>query len=99
MTSWGQSFCRRSRVDEMSHDEFRSRHRTPIVELVPLPSGAQFLNVIESVLSGMARAILHGHTREWRGRGEVNIKQIQSHRIFMRALPSISRLLRQPSEP
>lgn len=25
----------------------------------PLPSGAQFLNVIESVFSGMARAILH----------------------------------------
>jgi hypothetical protein len=26
---------------------------------MPLPSGAQFLNVIESVFSGMARAILH----------------------------------------
>jgi hypothetical protein len=25
----------------------------------PLPSGAQFLNVIESVFSGMARAIIH----------------------------------------
>jgi hypothetical protein len=31
----------------------------PIVETVPLPSGAQFLNVIESVFSGMARAIIH----------------------------------------
>jgi transposase len=31
----------------------------PIVETAPLPSGAQFLNVIESVLSGMARAIIH----------------------------------------
>jgi DDE superfamily endonuclease len=29
------------------------------VETAPLPSGAQFLNVIESVFSGMARAILH----------------------------------------
>jgi transposase len=29
------------------------------VELVPLPAGAQFLNVIESVFSGMARAIIH----------------------------------------
>jgi hypothetical protein len=26
---------------------------------MPLPSGAQFLNVIESVFSGMSRAILH----------------------------------------
>jgi hypothetical protein len=31
----------------------------PQVKLVPLPSGAQFLNVIESVFSGMARAIIH----------------------------------------
>jgi hypothetical protein len=30
----------------------------PTVALGPLPAGAQFLNVIESVFSGMARAIL-----------------------------------------
>ena len=29
------------------------------VEAAPLPSGAQFLNVIESVFSGMVRAIIH----------------------------------------
>jgi hypothetical protein len=29
------------------------------VETAPLPAGAQFLNVIESVFSGMARAIIH----------------------------------------
>jgi hypothetical protein len=31
----------------------------PIVKTAPLPSGSQFLNVIESVFSGMARAIIH----------------------------------------
>ena len=31
----------------------------PDVQILPLPSGAQFLNVIESVFSGMARAIIH----------------------------------------
>jgi len=31
----------------------------PIVETVPLPARAQFLNVIESIFSGMARAIIH----------------------------------------
>lgn len=31
----------------------------PVVEIAPLPAGAQFLNVIESVFSGMARAIIH----------------------------------------
>jgi hypothetical protein len=46
-------------VDEINSDKFKSRHKSPIVELMPLPSGAQFLNVIESVFSGMARAILH----------------------------------------
>jgi transposase len=32
---------------------------TPLIEVLPLPSHAQFLNVIESVFSGMARAIIH----------------------------------------
>ena len=31
----------------------------PIIRLAPLPSSAQFLNVIESVFSGMSRAIIH----------------------------------------
>ena len=31
----------------------------PDIQVLPLPSGAQFLNVIESVFSGMARAIIH----------------------------------------
>jgi hypothetical protein len=31
----------------------------PTIELAPLPSRAQFLNVIESVFSGMSRAIIH----------------------------------------
>jgi transposase len=31
----------------------------PLIETAPLPAGAQFLNVIESVFSGMARAIIH----------------------------------------
>jgi transposase len=34
-------------------------HGFPIVKTAPLPAGAQFLNVIESVFSGMARAIIH----------------------------------------
>jgi hypothetical protein len=34
------------------------------VELAPLPSGAQFLNVIESVFRGMARAIIHNSDYE-----------------------------------
>jgi hypothetical protein len=57
--SWHASKMLYKIVNEINSDEFRWRHKTPIVELIPLPSGAQFLNVIESVFSGMARAILH----------------------------------------
>ena len=32
----------------------------PKLELVPLPSSAQFLNVIEAVFGGMKRAVIHG---------------------------------------
>jgi transposase len=31
----------------------------PLIEILPLPAQAQFLNVIESVFSGMARAVIH----------------------------------------
>ncbi len=36
-----------------------SQDGRPMLEILPLPKSAQFLNVIESVFSGMARAILH----------------------------------------
>jgi len=29
-------------VDEMNCDEFRSRHKTPVVELIPLPMELNF---------------------------------------------------------
>ncbi len=31
----------------------------PIIEFVPLPSSAQFLDVIEAVFSGLKRAVIH----------------------------------------
>ena len=40
-------------------NQFAARDGYPIVKTAPLPSGSQFLNVIESVFSGMARAIIH----------------------------------------
>jgi transposase len=57
--SWHASKAVYKIVDELNDNKCRSRHNTPMVVLMPLPSGAQFLNVIESVFSGMARAILH----------------------------------------
>jgi hypothetical protein len=42
-----------------THNAVAAGGAGPIIETVPLPSSAQFLNVIESVFSGMARAIIH----------------------------------------
>jgi transposase len=57
--SWHASKKLYERVDEINSIEYKSAHHTPIVRLAPLPSSAQFLNVIESVFSGMSRAIIH----------------------------------------
>jgi transposase len=54
---WHSSEQLLSRVEFLNgwaeHDE------APQIEILPLPAQAQFLNVIESVFSGMARAIIH----------------------------------------
>jgi len=36
----------------------------PIIEFIPLPSSAQFLNVIEAVFSAMKRAVIHNSDYE-----------------------------------
>ncbi|KHE92458.1 MAG: IS630 family transposase [Candidatus Scalindua rubra] len=57
--SWHASKGLYEKVEEVNSSEYQTKHNTPIVELAPLPSCAQFLNVIESVFSGMAKAIIH----------------------------------------
>jgi transposase len=57
--SWHASKALNKKVAEVNRPEYRKINNTPFVELAPLPSSAQFLNVIESVFSGMARAIIH----------------------------------------
>jgi hypothetical protein len=57
--SWHASKELFRKVEQINSAEFRKEHICPFVQLVPLPSSAQFLNVIESVFSGMARAIIH----------------------------------------
>jgi transposase len=57
--SWHASKKLYEKVEEINSSQYRAKHNTPLVKLAPLPSCAQFLNVIESVFSGMARAIIH----------------------------------------
>jgi hypothetical protein len=62
--SWHASKALDRRVEKVNAPEYRAEHGTPLVELAPLPASAQFLNVIESVFSGMARAIIHNSDYE-----------------------------------
>jgi transposase len=55
--SWHISKQLFARID--AHNSVVVNGGAPLVETAPLPAGAQFLNVIESVFSGMARAIIH----------------------------------------
>jgi transposase len=57
--SWHASNELYEKVEEVNSPEYRAKRKVPIVKLAPLPSSAQFLNVIESVFSGMAKAIIH----------------------------------------
>jgi len=57
--SWHCSKKLCGEVEEINSPGYRKELHVPFVKLVPLPSSAQFLNVIESVFSGMARAIIH----------------------------------------
>lgn len=57
--SWHISNKLNERVCEVNGLVESARGGSPVVKLMPLPSSGQFLNVIESVFSGMSRAILH----------------------------------------
>jgi DDE superfamily endonuclease len=56
--SWHIYKTLRDYVDQHNEAIIKREAAGPAVALAPLPAGAQFLNVIESVFSGMARAII-----------------------------------------
>jgi transposase len=55
--SWPISKKLLAHLEKLNQEAARDGY--PVVKTAPLPAGAQFLNVIESVFSGMARAIIH----------------------------------------
>jgi transposase len=55
--SWHVSKKLMKRIEE--HNATAQSSGRPRIETAPLPAGAQFLNVIESIFSGMARAVIH----------------------------------------
>jgi hypothetical protein len=61
--SWHASKMLYQRIEEINMKAKKNKN-IPLVELAPLPACAQFLNVIESVFSGLARAIIHNSNYE-----------------------------------
>jgi transposase len=57
--SWHASKQLYKYLEDVNGDSYRLEHGTPLIELAPLPASAQFLNVIESVFSGLAKSIIH----------------------------------------
>jgi hypothetical protein len=45
-------------------EDHNQMKKMPIIKFSPLPACAQFLNVIESIYSGMSRAIIHNSNYE-----------------------------------
>jgi transposase len=80
------------------------KDRCPLVKTAPLPAGSQFLNVIESVFSGMAKAIIHNSDYPSLGEAKQAIDRYFKERneyfsVFpKRAGGKIWRLERVPSE-
>jgi transposase/transposase-like protein len=62
--SWHSSKRFIAEVRRVNKFEYRKLNQTPMVKLAPLPARAQFLNVIESVFSGMSQAIIQNSDYE-----------------------------------
>ena len=61
--SWHASKKLYDRIEDINKQAKKNK-AIPSVELAPLPASAQFLNVIESVFSGLARAVIHNSNFE-----------------------------------
>jgi hypothetical protein len=56
--SWHSSNILFDKINGINKYRYRKKYKTPIVKIAPLPARAQFLNVIESVFSGMSYSII-----------------------------------------
>ena len=56
--SWHNSTELMNWLDQFN-ETTRRQASGPVIDLLPLPTSAQFLNVIEGVLSGMTRAVIN----------------------------------------
>lgn len=56
--SWHYSKDLLNKINMVNKYRYRKKNNTPFIKIAPLPARAQFLNVIESVFSGMSSSII-----------------------------------------
>ena len=57
--SWHSSAKLKNHLERINGFAESNHNSSPYIDLVPLPSSSQFLNVIESVFSGLAKSVIH----------------------------------------
>jgi hypothetical protein len=62
--SWHNSKKLLSHIEAINSNAGLGTLAMPRVQLAPLPASAQFLNVIESVFSGLAKSVIHNSDYE-----------------------------------
>jgi transposase len=62
--SWHSSRPLNAYIKDVNSVDYRNQYHSPLVALAPLPISSQFLNVIESVFSGLAKTVLHNSDYE-----------------------------------
>ena len=101
--SWHISKKLRQRIYKINSRSYHDKHGTPKVKLVPLPASAQFLNVIESVFSGMARAIIHNSNYSSVDEARLAIdRHFQERNEYFQKHPKVAGMKiwgREPSQP
>ena len=56
---WHASRRFEQELAQVNSRRYRQSNGTPLVGVAPLPARAQFLNIIESVFSGLATSVIH----------------------------------------
>ncbi|MEN6439988.1 MAG: IS630 family transposase [Syntrophobacter sp.] len=89
--TWDALSSHRSKTVSKLIDKMNSDARNgigPSIEIVPLPNNSQFLNVIESVFSGMKKAVVHNSDYQLAEEMRVAIaKHFESRNAFFKENP------------
>lgn len=86
--SWHSSKKFLAEVKRVNKRDYRNTYQSPMIKLRPLPARAQFLNVIESVFSGLSQSVIHNSNYQSVDEAKAAIdRYIKERNEFFRANP------------